>query len=140
MTSIRTLVVMICMLGVTAAFAQTTPNAAKAAPTRVAPAEAKNHVGEMAIVCGKVVDAKIADPGVGPGKQVYFYLDEPQTDPVFFFVAWGTQAGGPQEAVAAYQGKQVCVTGKIATFTGKTFIMAPDRSQIKVQPEKAGNK
>ncbi len=136
MTGIRTFIVIICLTGlVSLGFAQSAP---KTAPRRVSPADAKNHINEMAIVCGKVVDTRIADPGVGPGKQVYFYLDEPQPNPVFFFVAWGTQAGGPQEAIAAYQGKQVCVTGKINTFNGDTFIMAADRSNIKVQAEKSG--
>jgi len=135
MMSFRTLVVTICSIGLTSlALAQ---GAAKAAPPRVAPAEAKNHIGEAATVCGTVVDSKVADPGVGRGKPVFFDLDEPQPKPVFFFVAFGTPEGGPQEAIAAYQGKQVCVTGKISSLANGPFIMAADRTQVKVQKAQA---
>src|SRR5271156_137564 len=92
------------------AFAQTAPAA------RLAPADAKAHVGETATVCGKVVDTKIFKYGIGGrGKPVNFDLDQPEPNPVFYFVAFGKQPDGPDEAVAAYKGKQVCVTGKIST-------------------------
>lgn len=108
-------------------------------PTRVAPADAKNHVGETAIVCGKVVDTKTSKYGIGGhGKPVTFDLDQPEPNPVFYFVTFGTQPDGPAEAVAAYQGKRVCVTGKIANAEDAPHIMAADRSQIKldaVKPE-----
>jgi hypothetical protein len=55
---------------------------------------------------------------------------------VFYFVAFGAQPGGPQEVVGAYQGKRVCVTGKInETPAGSPFIMAADRAMVQVQPE-----
>jgi hypothetical protein len=136
MTSIRTLIVTICMAGLaTLAFAQGAQPAPTAPPPRVAPADAKNHVGDPATVCGKVVDTMISKYGnAGKGKPVFFYVDEPRPNPVFYFVAYGTQAGGPQEVVDAYQGKQVCVTGKItAAGVGGPFIMAADRAQIKPQ-------
>jgi hypothetical protein len=135
MTSIRTLIAMICITSlVPLAFAQ---GARNATPPRVTPADAKNHIGDTATVCGKVVDAKIDDPGIGGrGKPVSFYLDQPRPNPVFYFVTFGAQPGGPQEAIAAYQGKRVCVTGKItATPAGEPFIMAADRPQIKPQAE-----
>ena len=110
--------------------------AQNAAPTRVAPADAKNHVGETAMVCGKVVDTTTSKYGIaGHGKPVTFDLDQPEPNPVFYFVAFGTEAGGPQEVIAAYKGKRVCVTGKITMTNGAPFILAPDRTQIKVQAE-----
>jgi hypothetical protein len=103
---------------------------------RVAPADAKNHIGTLAIVCGKVVDAQIGDPGLsGHGKPITFDLDAPPPKPVFTFVTFGVKPGGFPEAralVAAYQGKQVCVTGKIMDGP---FIFAVDPSQVKVQAE-----
>jgi hypothetical protein len=55
---------------------------------------------------------------------------------MFYFLTFGTDAGGPQEAIAAYQGKRVCVTGKITiASSGAPFIMAADRAQIKIQTE-----
>ncbi|MFZ0198220.1 MAG: hypothetical protein WB523_04845 [Candidatus Sulfotelmatobacter sp.] len=118
-------------------FAQNAANAPSTPPPMVAPADAKNHVGEMATVCGKVVDTKIPKYGLaGRGKPVSFFVDQPQTNTVFYFVAFGTEAGGAQEVVAAYQGKRVCVAGKIAMQTGAPpFILAADRSRIKIQPE-----
>ncbi len=131
----KTLIVLLFVTSLS--FAQNAASTPSAPPPRVAPADAKNHVGETAIVCGKVVDNKVPRYGLsGHGKPVTFDLDEPQPNPVFYFVAFGTQDGGPQEVVAAYQGKRVCVTGKINMQpTAAPFILAADRSQIKVQPE-----
>ena len=105
-------------------------------PPRVAPGEAKNHPGETVTVCGKVVDNRVTKYGIaGHGKPVTFDLDQPEPHPVFFFVTFGSESGtNPEEAQAAYQGKRVCVTGKI-TMAAVPYIMAADRSQIKIQPE-----
>jgi len=133
MTNMKTLIVMMCMTGLSPlAFAQS------ATPPRIAASEAKKHAGETVTVCGKVVDTKIPKYGLaGRGKPITFDLDQPEPKPVFFFVAFGSHEGGPKEAVAAYQGKRVCVTGKIETTAEPAvpFIMAADRSQIKPQAE-----
>lgn len=128
----KTLIVMMCMMGLSAlALAQNAP----ATPPRITTADAKSHNGETATVCGKVVDTKVPRYGLaGHGKPVSFDLDQPEPTPVFFFVAFGSQEGGPKEAVAAYQGKRVCVTGKIDMADTVPFIMVADRSQIKPQP------
>lgn len=133
MSIIRTLIVMICMTCLAPlAFAQ------GATPPRITPADAKNHRDEVVTVCGKVVDAKVPKYGLaGHGKPVSFYIDQPEATSEFLFVTFGTQAGGADEAVAAYQGKNVCVTGKISVSAagGPPFIMQPDRTQIKPQAE-----
>lgn len=146
MTSIRTLIVTICMTGLAAlAFGQNAPStnattatsAPAATPARVTPADAKNHFGEEVTVCGKVVDnRKVPKYGIaGHGKPVSFDLDQPEATAVFFFVAFGVMPAGPQEVIAAYHDKQVCVTGKILGNGNVGFILAADRSQIKVQAE-----
>ena len=113
------------------AFTQTAP------PAHIAPTDAKSHVGETATVCGKVVDTKTSKYGIGGhGKPVTFDLDQPEPNPVFYFVAFGTQPDGPAEVIAAYQGKHVCVTGKIATNDSGPYIMAADRNQIKTDAAK----
>ena len=110
--------------------------AQSAPPPRITASEAKKHPGETVTVCGKVVDTKIAKNGLaGYGKPVNFDLDEPEPKPVFYFVTFGSKPEGPKEAVAAYQDKRVCVTGKINTIANTPFIMAADRSQIKPQAE-----
>jgi hypothetical protein len=133
MTNVRILIVMMCVTGLSPlAFAQS------ATPPRVNPSDAKNHIGETATVCGKVVDTKVSKYGIqGHGKPVTFDLDQPEPNPVFYFIAFGAQPGEPQEAVAAYKGKNVCVTGKVTQVPsgGPPFIMAGDRSQIKPQPD-----
>jgi micrococcal nuclease len=107
---------------------------AQSAPPRVVPAEAKKHIGESATVCGKVVDTKISKYGIaGRGKPVTFDLDQPEPNPVFYFVAFGAQPGGPEEVISAYKDKSVCVTGKITATGGTPYIMAGDRTQIKPQ-------
>ncbi len=128
----KTLIVTIFMIGLLSfAFAQSAP------PAHITPADSKNHLGETGVVCGKVVDTKVLKYGIaGHGKPVSFFLDQPEANPVFYFLAFGAQPGGPQEVIAAYQGKHVCVTGKInEAASGGPFIMAAERSQIKTQPE-----
>jgi hypothetical protein len=131
MTTIKTFILMTWMALVSAlAFAQ------NATPPHVTASDAKNHNGEMAIVCGKVVDSKVSKYGIaGHGKPVTFDLDQPEPNPVFYFVSFGTQDGGPEEALAAYKDKRVCVTGKILMTDSVPFIMAADRTQIKLQAE-----
>jgi hypothetical protein len=149
MKTIRMLIVMACMAGLAAfAIAQSAPttqsapsdqSAASATPPRVTPADAKNHLDETVIVCGKVVDIKkIPKYGLaGHGKPVSFDLDQPEPNPVFYFVTFGAQPGGPEEAIAAYKDKRVCVTGKVSGAPhGAPFIITPDRTQIQVQEEK----
>jgi len=132
MTTIRTFIVVICMTALSAlAFAQS------AEPPHIAPTAAKDHVGETVTVCGKVVGTKIGKYGIAKhGKPVNFDLDQPEPDTAFFFVAFGTEAGGPQEAIAAYKDKSVCVTGKVAEAGNKPYILAADRTMIKPQPDK----
>jgi hypothetical protein len=129
----KTLILMICLTGLSAlALAQNAP----ATPPRITAADAKSHSGETVTVCGKVVDTKVPRYGIaGRGKPVTFDLDQPEPNPVFYFVAFGSKPEGPKEAVAAYQGKRVCVTGEINMSAAVPFILAADRSQIKPQAE-----
>jgi hypothetical protein len=133
MTSMKTLMVTICIAGLLPlALAQ------NSLPPRTNATDAKNHVGETVAVCGKVVDTKVSKYGIaGHGKPVTFDLDQPEPNPVFYFVAFGTAPAGPTEAISAYNEKQVCVTGKInvASSGGPPFILAADRSQIKLDAD-----
>ncbi|MGA2373993.1 MAG: hypothetical protein ABSF72_00630 [Candidatus Sulfotelmatobacter sp.] len=131
MTTGKTLILTMCITGLLPLVS------AQSAPPRITSADAKSHSGETATVCGKVVDTKISKYALaGRGKPVNFDLDQPEPNPVFFFVTFGSQAGSnPEEAQAAYQGKSVCVTGKIAVVAAVPYIMAADRSQIKIHAE-----
>jgi hypothetical protein len=140
MTSVKKMLLMVCVVGLSlSAFAQQT------IPKRVDPDDAKNHIGEISTVCGKVVDTKVRENAIaGYGFPVSFNLDQPEPNPVFYFVAFGARPAGPQDdadklrkyaavAVSAYEGKRVCVTGKISAQPsgGAPFILAADRSKIK---------
>jgi hypothetical protein len=128
----KILMTLVCAMGSCAlALAQAAAAPAAALP-RVSPPEAKNHIGETVTVCGKVVDTRISKYGVGGrGKPALFYLDQPEASAVFYFATFGSKDGGPEEAVAAYTGKSVCVSGKIATASEIPYIIAPDRTAIK---------
>jgi hypothetical protein len=131
MTNRMTLIVMTCMAGLLPL-----ASAQSATPPRITSAEVKNHPGETVTVCGKVADNRVSRYGIaGHGKPVTFNLDQPEPHPPFSFVTFGSESGtNPEEAQAAYQGKRVCVTGKI-TMAAVPYIMAADRSQIKIQPD-----
>lgn len=136
MNKLRALAVLLCTMGL-----PLVANAADTAPKRVAPAEAKGHIGEAAVVCGNVVDAKTFQNSVsGVGTPIYFDLDQPEPTPIFYFVVFGPQVASKQQAemkkaIETYKGKNVCVTGKImAAPDGTPFIMTKDKSSIKTDP------
>jgi hypothetical protein len=137
MTPMKTLMLLGCLVGLfPSTFAQTK------APKPISAAEAKNHVGEMASVCGKVVDAKVAEVGVARyGRPVTLYLDQPEPNPVFYFITFGAAHAKPGDSAAAYdvvptyKEKKACVPGKITSSPTGPYIMAADRSQIKLQEE-----
>jgi hypothetical protein len=105
--------------------------------SRVSPAEAKNHVGEIATVCGKVVETKLNKYGVaGHGIPVMLDLDQPEPNPVFYVVTFGSKESGPDEVIAAYKNKNICATGKITLASGKPYIILADRTNIKVSTAK----
>jgi len=138
MNVMKTVMVRMCMASLSAlAFAQPAQPAPTAPPVRISAADAKKHIGETVTVCGKVVDTKVPKYGLsGHGKPVWFDLDQPEPNPVFFFFTFGTKDGGPQEAIDAYKGKNVCVTGIISQPAGNPpCIFIADRSTIKVEPD-----
>jgi hypothetical protein len=103
-------------------------------PQRITAADAKNHVGEPATVCGTVVASRISGYSVGDrGKPITFFLDKPEPNPVFIFVTLSSDPAKVEETKAGYDGKQVCVTGKITLVNNAPHIIAKEPSQIQVQ-------
>ncbi len=78
--------------------------------------EAKNHIGEQAIVCGKVVSSLFAD--TSRGRPTFLDFDQPYPNQVFAVVVWGSDRSKFGDPETAYRGKRVCVKGKISTFKG----------------------
>jgi DNA/RNA endonuclease YhcR with UshA esterase domain len=101
------------------------------AQTSISAADAKNHVGERATVCGEVASTHYA--ASSRGNPTFINLDKPYPNQIFTVLIWGTNRpkfGDPEEA---YRGKHICVTGKISDYKGAPEIIAYEPSQIKVQ-------
>ena len=93
--------------------------------------EAKNHVGEKATVCGKVVSTHFASGS--KGQPTFLNLDEPYPKEIFTVLIWGSDRpkfGKPDDT---YRDKDVCVTGKITSHKGLPEIIASEASQIQTR-------
>lgn len=93
-------------------------------------AQAKDHVGETAAVCGLVADARYLEGG---SKPTFLNFDKPYPQHTFTaFIAGENRArfGTPEKD---YLNKNVCVTGKIQNYNGKPEIVLTDPQQIKLQ-------
>jgi hypothetical protein len=98
-------------------------------------AEAQNHIGDTATVCGKVVSTRVSKYGVaGRGRPIILALDKPEPNPAFLIVTWPQNAKSAHpESEPTYLGKQVCATGKIAKEQGVPQIITTQPSQISIQ-------
>src|ERR1700685_1853376 len=101
------------------------------AQTSISAADAKNHVGERATVCGEVASTHYA--ASSRGSPTFINLDKAYPNQIFTVLIWGTNRpkfGDPEEV---YRGKNICVTEKISDYKAAPEIMAYEPSQIKVQ-------
>jgi len=104
-------------------------------PQTLTAAEAQNHIGDTATVCGKVVGARVSKYAVGDrGRPIFLDLDKPEPNPTFLIVTWA-EDGKPAQPEPAYLGKHVCATGKIVKERGIPQIITTKSSQTTVQPE-----
>jgi hypothetical protein len=97
-------------------------------------AEAKNHIGETATVCGKAASTHFASKSTG--KPTYINLDQPYLRQIFTIVIWGqyrSEFGNPEKTL---RDRAVCVTGRIQQFRGLPEVTATKADQIKPKPEK----
>jgi hypothetical protein len=101
------------------------------AQNSISAAEAKNHVGEKATVCGEVVGTHYA--ARSRGNPTFINLDKPYPSQIFTVLIWGSDRpkfGDPEQA---YRSKRICVSGKISDYKGVPEIVAYEPSQIKVE-------
>ena len=97
----------------------------------MAAAEAKNHVGERATVCGNVVSIHYA--ARSKGNPTFLNLDEPYPRQIFTILIWGSDRpkfGNPE---AKYGNKKVCVTGLIKDYKGVPEVVVEQPNQIEIQ-------
>ena len=90
--------------------------------------EAKDHVGEVQTVCGKVASAHYSTRS--KGQPTFLNLDEPYPKQIFTILIWGRDRSKFGEPERKYQDARVCVTGKIASFGGTPEIVATEPNQI----------
>ena len=113
----------ICLLGATV----TVLGQAK----KLTAAEAKDHIGEQATVCGRVASTRYA--ATTRGKPTFLNLDKPYPNPIFTALIWGgdrEKFGTPEEK---FRDKQICVTGKISQYRGGAETVVSDPQNIAIE-------
>lgn len=84
--------------------------------------EAKDHIGEQATVCGKVVSTRYAESS--RGSPTFLNFDQPYPNQVFTLVIWGSDRSKFGDPELSYRGKRICVTGKLTSFKGVPKVVA----------------
>lgn len=92
--------------------------------------QAKDHVGENATVCGKVVDSHYASRS--RGQPTFLNVDKRYPNQIFTIVIWGSDRPKFGDPEAKYGDKEVCVTGKITNYRGVPETTANDPGQIEL--------
>jgi len=98
---------------------------------RITAAEAKDHIGDRATVCGKVASTHYAKSS--RGEPTFLNLDEPYPKEIFTILIWGSDRGKFGTPESEYKSLQVCVTGKITSYRGVPEIVASEHGQIEIQ-------
>jgi hypothetical protein len=94
-------------------------------------AQAAEHVGENATVCGVVASTRYA--AGTKGQPTFLNFDLPYPRQIFSVVIWGSDRlkfGTPETTL---MGKRACATGTIQSFRGKAEIIATDPQQLVVR-------
>ena len=95
---------------------------------KITAAEAKDHVGEVRTVCGKVASTHFASKS--KGEPTFLNLDEPYPKEVFTILIWGSDRAKFGAPETRYKDARVCVTGKITSHREKPEIIATEPKQI----------
>jgi hypothetical protein len=113
------------------AFCFLTIPSVRAQTKKITAAEAKDHIGDRATVCGKVASTHYAKSS--KGEPTFLNLDEPYPKEIFTILIWGSDRGKFGTPESEYRGLRLCVSGKITTYRGVPEIVAGEREQIEVQ-------
>ncbi|MGB7284926.1 MAG: hypothetical protein WBE13_21880 [Candidatus Acidiferrum sp.] len=98
---------------------------------RLSTAEAKDHYGETATVCGDVVSTRYASSS--KRQPTFLNLDKPYPNQIFTVVIWGSNRSKFKTPEEDYKDKKICVTGKITAYDGLPEIIADDPKQIRIE-------
>jgi hypothetical protein len=89
-------------------------------------ADAKNHIGEQATVCGKVVGEKTQ--ASSRGEPTFINLDTAYPNQVFTILVWGDDRKNVGELPHA--GSRVCASGVIKGYKGVPEIVVRSSGQL----------
>jgi micrococcal nuclease len=104
------------------------------AQKKLTASEAKQHFGENATVCGEVVSTRYAESS--KGQPTFLNLDKAYPNQIFTVVIWGENRSKFGKPEGEYNGKRICVSGKITAYGGQPEIVAADPKQITVESKK----
>lgn len=91
-------------------------------------AEAKDHIGEKATVCGTVASTRYA--ASSKGSPTFANLDKPYPNQVFTILIWGEDLPKFSIKPATWNSKRVCASGTISSYRGVPEIVAKSPDQI----------
>ena len=93
--------------------------------------EARNHVGQIATVCGRVESTHFAN--TSRGQPTFLNLDRAYPNQIFTIVIWGSDRGRFGRPENKYLDKQICVTGEIKLYRGVPEVIAEKPNQIQIK-------
>jgi hypothetical protein len=103
-------------------------NHAAVCQQRLSAAEASNHIGQNATVCGKVASLHWA--ASSRGQPTFINLDEPYPRQIFTALIWGSDRPKFGNVEQKYSGKSICVSGTISSYRGAPQIILSNPEQI----------
>jgi len=101
---------------------------------RLTAAQAKDHIGETATVCGVVVDTSYAEKSKGHPTFLNFEQKFPRQ--TFTAVIWEDNRPKFGRPEIGYKGKRICVTGEIRNYRKRPQIEIKEPGQISVEEPK----
>lgn len=100
------------------------------AQDRISSADAKDHMGQTATVCGKVATTRYLQNSAK--RPTFLNFDKPYPDHTFTAVIFGdnrAKFGTPEQT---FRDKNVCVTGEITEYNGKPQMELTEPKQIRL--------
>jgi DNA/RNA endonuclease YhcR with UshA esterase domain len=94
----------------------------------ITPAQAAEHLGEDATVCGIVASATYAQRS--RRTPTFLNLDRPYPHHIFTIVIWGDNRAKFSTPPESLRGARICVSGAILFYRGKPEIIVSEPSQI----------
>jgi DNA/RNA endonuclease YhcR with UshA esterase domain len=92
----------------------------------ISAADAKNHIGEKATVCGKVASERTATSS--RGEPTFINLDAAYPNQIFTILVWGDDRQNVGELPR--EGSRVCATGMIREYRGVPEIVVRSSGQF----------